>query len=120
MIKMNLRGLQQMQSTLKKIQQEWPSLVKSALYEEAQIEMKEMKRRTPVDTGELRDSGMVHQPVSTEKKISVALSFGAEHAPYVHENLEAFHPVGQAKFMESVLMESAPFMAERIARRLRF
>jgi hypothetical protein len=42
----------------------------------------------------------------------------APYAIYVHEDLEAIHPVGQAKFIESVLLESRPFMAARIAKRI--
>lgn len=30
----------------------------------------------------------------------VVVGFTAQYAVYVHENLEAFHPVGQAKFLE--------------------
>ena len=36
----------------------------------------------------------------------------------VHENLDAFHRVGQAKFLESVLVESRPYLAARVARRM--
>lgn len=42
----------------------------------------------------------------------------APYAIYVHEDLEAFHKVGQAKYIESVLMESRPFMAARVAKRI--
>jgi hypothetical protein len=43
----------------------------------------------------------------------------ASYAIYVHENLENFHPIGQAKFLESVVLESAPFLGARIATRVR-
>jgi hypothetical protein len=98
-----------------------PGEVSKALYAEAQIEMTEAKRRTPVDTGALRASGEVSKPVVSGREISVLLQFGgsaAGYAIYVHENLEAVHPVGQAKYLESVLLESAPFMAERVGRRI--
>lgn len=100
-----------------------PRVVADALYEEAKIEMKEAKRRTPVLTGALRDSGMVMKPeVSVSNEISVTLSFGVPgpyYAIYVHENLEAVHETGQAKFLESTILESAPFMAQRIANRIK-
>lgn len=93
-----------------------------ALYQEAQIEMKEMKRRTPVDEGHLRSSGTVDHPViKPGDEVSVHLFFGGQSAPYaiyVHEDLEAFHKVGQAKFCESVIAESAPYLPARIARRI--
>jgi hypothetical protein len=52
----------------------------------------------------------------------VRMAFGGPAAPYaikVHEDLEAFHRVGQAKFLESVLLESAPHLAQRVSRRIR-
>ena len=36
---------------------------------------------------------------------SVAVGFAADYAIYVHENLQAHHPVGQAKFLESAARE---------------
>jgi hypothetical protein len=99
-----------------------PIEVSRALYEEAQIEMTEAKRRTPWEFGVLKGSGIVRKPVVNGREISVQLEFGGPaeaYAIYVHENLEALHPHGQAKFLESTLLESAPHMAGRIGRRIR-
>jgi hypothetical protein len=38
---------------------------------------------------------------------SVTVGYTAEYAIYVHENLEANHPVGQAKFLEQPAREMA-------------
>lgn len=130
---LKFRGLDQMRANLKSIQAKFPEQAAEAQYAEAQIEMTEAKRRTPVwnparrvppghTPGSLRASGMVHEPEFHGQQIVVGLSFGNElvdYAVYVHEDLEAFHASGQAKFLESVLMESAPYMAERIARRIK-
>jgi len=35
-----------------------------------------------------------------DDNVSVVVGFTAAYAVYVHENLEAHHPVGQAKFLE--------------------
>lgn len=115
-----------MLDTLKRLADKFPDYVGAALYQEAQIEMTEAKRRTPVDTGRLRASGRVALPVREGRRISVTLSFGGAAAPYaiyVHENLEANHASppfggGQAKFLESTINESAPYMLARIARRV--
>ena len=98
-----------------------PGEVGRALYEEAQIEMTEAKKRTPVLTGTLKGSGIVNKPVVSGREISVQLQFGgpaAGYAIHVHENLEAFHKNGQAKFLESTLLESAQHMAGRVGRRV--
>lgn len=89
---------------------------------ELEVELTEARYRTPVATGALRASGYVAEPQITERQIDIEIGFGGPAAPYalyVHENLSAHHKVGQAKFLESVLMESAPFMAARIAERVR-
>ncbi len=93
----------------------------AALMQVAEEEMGESKQRTPVDTGALRDSGFVEPPVFDPTGVSVRLGFGGpaiDYAVAVHENLESHHDVGQAKFLESVLLESAPFLAQRIAARM--
>lgn len=107
--------------------------VSRALYQEAQIEMKEAQRRCPVwnperpvpaghTPGSLRASGMVHQPVVDGQDISCRLTFGGPAVPYafyVHEDVEAFHATGQSHYLSSVVFESAPYMAERVMRRVR-
>ncbi len=123
-----VQGADQMIATLKRVAEKFPDKVGAAIYQEAQIEMTEAKRRCPVATGNLRASGQVAKPVREGKRISVTLSFGGAAAPYaifVHENLDANHSHppfggGQAKFLESTLTESAPYMAARIAARIDF
>lgn len=114
-------GVKAMQDKIRKIAVGFPLMVKQALYIEAQIELTEAKRRTPFLTGALRGSGIVEPPVQSGNTLSVTIAFGgpaADYAVYVHENLEAHHPVGQAKFLESTLLESAPYLMDRIGKRL--
>ena len=88
-----------------------------ALYEEANIEMTESKRRVPVDFGPLRDSGRVE--VIDD---GVRLAYGdaaVDYALVVHEDLEAFHDDGSAKFLERPLLESLPHLADRVANRMK-
>lgn len=47
--------------------------------------------------------------------VSVIVGFTASYALYVHENLQAYHPVGQAKFLEQPLRENREVYA-RLAR----
>lgn len=96
--------------------------VGDALLAEAEIEMTEAKRRTPLDTGALRASGHVGGPYRRNGGVEVVMGFGGPSAPYaihVHERLDVFHRVGQAKFLESVLLESAPYLPQRVAERIR-
>lgn len=111
-------GVDKVLDNLRKQQREMPQRVERALYTEAQIDMTESKRRVPVDTGVLRATGAVQKPERSGRRISVRLTYGTEYAVFVHEDLDAFHKIGQAKFLESVLNESRPHMAARLARRI--
>lgn len=112
---------------LKALASKFPDRVGAALYQEAQVEATEMKRRTPVDTtehaphpGNLRASIHVEEPERHGRSIWVTIATGrqAPYAIYVHENPDAIHPVGQWKFMESVINESRAFMSARLAARV--
>jgi hypothetical protein len=92
--------------------------VDRAVYEFGEIEMAEMKERVPVDEGILKGSGFVEPPKREGNKVILNLGFGGQAEDYaiiVHEDLEAFHRVGEAKFVESVINESAPHFTRRVA-----
>lgn len=109
---------------LKNFRRNFGKEIGRAIYQEVSIEKKEVVRRTPVDKGALRASIRVEGPLRTGPNDSIIYALivaggpSAPYALYVHEDLEAIHPVGQAKFIESVLLESRPFMAKRIAARI--
>lgn len=116
-IELTIRGIEQVNARLAQLAQEYPQQARAALYQEAEIEMAESKRRVPVDTGALHDSGRVEVVDD-----GVRLAYGdaaVDYAIYVHENLEALHPVGEAKFLERPILEALPYLAERVARRIR-
>ena len=79
------------------------ALLKSAgnvLFREATKIMNASKPLVPVDTGFLRQSGHVQPPQIVGNRVTVTLGYAAEYAIYVHENLNARHKVGIAKFLE--------------------
>jgi len=121
-IGIQMKGTKEMAAALAALVSAFPVSVADALEAEAEIEMTEAKRRTPVKTGALKSSGHVQPAQVGAGGISVKLGFGGPAAPYaltVHEDLEAFHAVGEAKFLEGPLREAAPYMAERIANRVK-
>jgi len=92
-----------------------------ALYAEALEIQKASMRRTPVDTGALRASHVTSEPKLEGGAVAVKIEVGgpsAEYAFYVHEDLEARHPVGEAKFLEKSVYEAMPGLGDRIARRI--
>jgi hypothetical protein len=106
---------------LRKIQAFAPDEFARALYQEAQIELTEIKKRTPVDTGALRASERLEGPNRNGRQISVTVLAGGPSAPYaffVHEDLEAYHKQGEARYIENPLKESAPYLPARVAKRI--
>ncbi len=121
----SLIGEEKVAARVRAIALKVPAKAAAALFIEANIEATESRRRTPVDTGALRASTEVSKPDvefgAAFSDIEVTISVGGPAAPYavaVHENLDAFHKVGRSKYLESTIMESAPFMQRRIAKRL--
>jgi hypothetical protein len=92
-----------------------------AMDAEMKIELREVVRRTPEDTGDLRNTERVEGPERDGNRIIASIVAGGgtvDYALIVHEDLEAFHRIGQAKYIESVLNESKRSMPARIAKRI--
>lgn len=122
-LKFSLSDTQGIRKKIQALSRAMPDITSGALLKEAEIEATESKRRTPVDLGNLRASIHVEGPeIDSKGNVSAAIVAGGPSAPYaliVHEDLDAYHKVGQAKFIESTLKESAPFLPARIASRVR-
>ena len=108
------QGINEMRDKMAKLAAALPKAEVRATNKFGRIELAEMKKITPVDTGELVDSGSYSVTVNGSL-IRLMFLFSAHHAAIVHEDLEAFHPRGQAKYVESVLNESGPHFLERVA-----
>lgn len=67
----------------------------------------------PIQYGNLRNSGYVQKGQDGH---FVEIGFGASYAIFVHENLEAFHKKGRAKFLEIPLNENKEKAFEIIRR----
>lgn len=70
---------------------------------------------TPVDTGRLRSS-ITWQRVTDNE---VHIGTNVEYAIYVHENINAQHRVGQAKFLERAAADSQDEVRALVRRALR-
>jgi len=118
---------------IRELEHSIPLVAAAALYQEALVEQKESMKRTPVDTGALRDSHQTSLPKWKGEHLEVTITVGgpaAKYAVIVHEDMEADHTkrgrksgdvgvVGQAKFLESTILESAPFLLARVAARMK-
>jgi len=130
-----LEGAERLQAALQRLGPRALELGGRAIRTEAELIMTKAKRRTPVDTGNLRASGHVQGPTFSREGATVVLGFGGVagsgnhgnatndeevgYAVYVHEDLTKNHPVGQAKFLESAIREAISGMSSRLAQRIR-
>jgi hypothetical protein len=80
--------------------------------------MAESVERCPVKTGTLRRSATVQVAKQTDTVCEIKLGYNTEYAIYVHENLEAHHPIGEAKFLENPVNEHAKNIASDICKRV--
>lgn len=53
-----------------------------------------------------------------KKQLTVRFGYAAQYAIYVHEDLNAFHPIGNAKFLEGPLRRYRAQMAKIIKEKL--
>ena len=128
---MALVGLAQMKGRIRRFAQRYPFLIGEALVTELEVERAESDRKIPVDTGAAKSTSEVVGPVIVDGMVSASIVYGADPsiknpktgtpvADYIiplHENLDAYHPNGEAKFLESTLKESERHLGPRVARR---
>lgn len=70
--------------------------------------------RVPVDTGNLKGSAYTRKERGGATAVEVG--YGAAYALGVHEDMEARHETGQAKYLESALYDSETEILESVER----
>ena len=121
-IAITITGIEALAAKFRALGASLPAAAGKALVQEGERIMTDAKRRTPVDTGALRASGQTAWPDVAAASVSVTLGFGntaVKYAVYVHENLAARHPVGEAKFLENAVMAAERGIGDRLASTLR-
>jgi len=78
----------------------------ASVYKGALFLQRQVLPRIPIDTGTLRNSAFLDSNWDPTAPM-VRVGYGADYAIYVHENLKARHPVGEAKFLERALVDNA-------------
>lgn len=90
----------------------------SAVRMEAEAIMLASQRQVPVDTGNLKNSKSV-EVKETRDGANITLAYRAEYATFVHEDLDANHVVGNAKFLENPVKAAVPGFGARVRNRVR-
>lgn len=135
------RMVKEMRVKLETLKKHLPIEVEAALYAETEIETTEVKKRTPVGPppigGHLRASVHSVKPKWEGNRVYTKISAGGPAMPYaiaVHEHLSVHSPPSWMppadvqwnvpgtgpKFIESVILESRPYMGARVAKRIEF
>lgn len=130
---LKIAGMDQALRNLRSIANEYPHETAAALYREGESIMYDSKKEIPVDTGAARDSGFVEEPKIEGSKVSVTLGYGGVAAKVnpktgeptgayieiLHENMDAKHVVGKAKFLEDPAKAHKIDFIQRITKSVR-
>lgn len=113
-----IKGSSQFLANLRKFTSKKISELESAMEQSGVILKNEAVQNTPWDTGLLREQ---HYEVTERQGKQVLLEIGVDlyYAPFVHENLENFHPVGEAKWMENAIKNNLGRIEKLIIDRLK-
>jgi Bacteriophage HK97-gp10, putative tail-component len=111
--------VEQVKANLSKFCKMAPKAAAAALYQIGLRIEADAKRRTPVDTGRLRNTAFTSPPTVVNGEVMVIVGFGTNYAIYVHENLAAHHTVGEAKFLERAFDEAKSSFVSDLAELLK-
>jgi len=89
---------------------------RAGMSEAALIVKRESMIRTPVKTGNLKGSTYTAVVSNMRTGVSGEIGYTAAYAVYVHENLDAHHNVGQARFLAMALVAKERAVLEALRR----
>ncbi len=111
---MKLDGISGLRAALDAAARKTADGVERGVVKAALVLQRESQLRVPVDTGALRNSAFTRKEGSGVNTAAV-VGYTQAYAVVVHEDLEAHHPVGEAKYLERPARELAPELAAIIA-----
>lgn len=121
-IAIDIKGRAEMERAIRVLGENGLKAMASALWSEGTRIMEQAKDLTPVDTGVLKNSGIVDLPMISGSDVFVKMGFGGAATAYAetqHEELSYYHkPPTQAKYLEQPLREAAEDMGFRLAKEL--
>ena len=103
---LEIEGFEELERTLTRIGKNVTAQAERGLGDQSAKILEASNRLVPVDTGELKDSGSVTKVERRGDVIEATVEYTADHAAPVHENLDARHPAGQAKFLQEPFLQT--------------
>jgi len=114
----SIKGIKNVERTLKRIARATAAEMPSALYEAGEGIMRQSKEIVPVKTSALKNSGRVHDPETRGGSIRVQLSYGGAASDYAivqHERTDYNHPgQGEPKYLQRPLNEARTKLARQL------
>jgi hypothetical protein len=100
----NVTNVREVKMALRQKRTDAKQRLRVALIQAGLLIQRESQLLVPVDTAALRNSANT-RAIDGKGYVEVIVSYGTEYGIYVHENLDAHHDVGQAKFLEQPFRE---------------
>jgi len=108
----SVKGLSQIKNALTQVKKEHEKKKRKALTRIGVIVKADSVKLTPIDTSNLRGSAYI----DVDGSKSVFIGYTAYYAVYVHEDLEAYHEVGEAKFLDKAIKMNQKRIIEELAK----
>ena len=125
MIEIEVESDEELMQRIQTATEQYPDEVAKAVWQELQMIISSAQTKTPVDTGMLRASGHVEDPLVSPGEIVVRFGFSQNYAEYVESGCphyangdEAHHVTGQAHFMQSAMDERINSLGDNIVARI--
>lgn len=115
----HIDGFEKVEANINRlIKKNWKE-AKHGLLEEANFVLNKSIPQTPREFGNLRRSGTVEETKETKTEYEVTIGFNTDYAAAVHENLNAHHDIGKAKYLEDPFMAHVDKIPKNIAKRIK-
>lgn len=111
-----LEGDKELEKNVRELAVKYPVVAGNGLYIEGSRIMGNSQKEVPVDRGRLRATGFVTLPEKLAKGMEVTLGYGTNYAIFVHEDLEASHTVGKAKYLLDPFLQAFEDFYPRLGR----
>ena len=121
MLKFRAAGVPAMMASFKRKREQTPADFGRAMVAVLEETVPEVIAETPMLSGDLRRTIRVVGPEFIANTVRAYITAGDEdvdYALYVHEDPDAFHPVGDWKFIERPLMAVGKNFMPRVARKM--
>lgn len=116
MITIPVKSPRECAKIIREIAARYPKEMGDAMFQRVSYIMRLSQEQVPVgETGNLKASGHVEDPVISDGSITVEFGYSMDYAFWVHEVLDVWHlPPTKAKYLEDPVSENLDNLAEDV------